>query len=224
MLPRSDIELRREIDYTALSEPGPDSLEGGQVINRQYMPLGADPPSWEEAASLLGEEREAVAEISAEARDDQEFEDLAGDRGEALVWEGEFFNGLDLGMEALCAALAAAGCLTSASCRGHPGAHAWASFPMVILGADPRRAAILEAAAAESGCGIASDSEGLLEVWAPSLAETFAMAECVIARRAEFDLLGVPRWRVRPPESGEDVIEIHPGQQELFADGAISEE
>lgn len=85
--------------------------------------LSADPGDFERVASALeSEESETFPERLMESGALAEVEPCLGD--------GSPVDGLELGVAGLVYALAAAGCWTAASCRGHPGEHAW---PLVQL-------------------------------------------------------------------------------------------
>lgn len=107
-------------------------------------------------------------------------------------------EGLDLGVAGLVYALAAVGCWTAASCRGHPGKYAWSDHPIVAFACDRHRVAVLQPWVEQSGCGLTTDGhrEGLLAVVAESVEDTMALASLVAGHRREF----IPH-RVRRPRS-----------------------
>jgi len=196
MLPRAEGEISWTIDYARLRTPKEDDLENGGFGTREYSIALVQGADWEEAIELLRKEREAVARISASASDAEEFNEMAreeeGDEVLADPNEG-FVVPPDLGMYAVCVALCAAGCLTAASCRGHPGNYAWADHPTVLFTADRRRTRVLETLARLAGCGLASTDDGRLNLWAPSLIEMLSLAESLIRHRQQFDALPCPR-------------------------------
>jgi hypothetical protein len=184
-LPRIEVEIHYDIDWSALVEPT-EQLEILLPLNREYVSDLAAEATWELAAECLRFECEAVAEIAQEATDQDSFDEAAFE-DDAFVT----LFGLELGVEAACVALSAAGCMTASSCRGH--SSGWSRFPVIVFVADRRRAALVEAVAREVGCGLQSDlSERTLELWAPSITEIQRLASRVIARRAEFDGLPLP--------------------------------
>ena len=99
------------------------------------------------------------------------------------------YFGLELGIEAACIALCAAGCATAISCRGHEYDGAWTNCPSVISSADARRAATVEEIARATGCGLISNDSDDVELWAPSVEEVWQFTEQRLARRNELDAL-----------------------------------
>jgi hypothetical protein len=97
-------------------------------------------------------------------------------------------EGLDLGVAGLVYALAAVGCWTAASCRGHPKSYAFTDRPVVVLACDRHRASVLQADVEQSHCGLTTDGhrEGLLAVEAESVEEMMAVARLVASHRKDF--------------------------------------
>ena len=108
--------------------------------------------------------------------------------------------GLDLGVAGLVYALAAVGCWTAASCRGHAKSYAFTDRPVVVLACDRHRASVLRADVERSRCGLTTDGhrEGLLAVEAESVEEMMALALLVAFHRKDF----IPRRgeRQRSPD------------------------
>lgn len=97
-------------------------------------------------------------------------------------------EGLDLGVAGLVYALAAVGCWTAASCRGHPKSYAFTDRPVVVLACDRHRASVLQTDVERSHCGLTTDghSEGLLAVEAESVEQMMALALLVASHRKDF--------------------------------------
>jgi hypothetical protein len=189
VIPRADIDVRWDINYASLRAASPLEIENG-FGTRQYSAELVVYASWEEAIDRLAEERESVVRIAAASPDADTFDELAREEeGEPVFDEilGDLVSGPDVGMESACLALCAAGCVTAASCRGHPGEHAWAPFPTIFLAVDNDRALVLDGIARIAGCGLANASDGKLELWAPSLEEMMQFTELVIAHRDVFE-------------------------------------
>jgi hypothetical protein len=180
-LPRTEVEIYYDLDRDALPTSGVTGLGPGRVLNRDYTSDIIIEASWELAREALDNERAVLGEAAAAASDMVELENL-------LVEEPSYF-GLELGIEAACIALCAAGCSTAISCRGHDYEGAWARCPMVIFSADAQRAAIVEEIARASGCGLISNKSGDLELWASSVEEMWQFQELLLARRNELDAL-----------------------------------
>ncbi len=108
----------------------------------------------------------------------------------ARLEAGEFSptDGLDLGVAGLVYALAAVGCWTAASCRGHPKTYAFTDRPVVVLACDRHRASVLQADVEQSHCDLTTDGhrEGLLAVEAESVEEMMALARLVASHRKDF--------------------------------------
>lgn len=111
-------------------------------------------------------------------------------------------GGLDLGVAGIVYALAAVGCWTAASCRGHPGKYAWSDHPIVVLACDRHRAAVLQTWLEQAHCGFTTDEnrEGLLAVVAESVTGMMTLAGLVVPHKSEF----IPRRqsRLRSPADG----------------------
>jgi hypothetical protein len=196
MLPRTTVDIAWNIDYAGLRTPTEEDLEYGGFGSRQYSVALVLDATWEQALEELTRERAAVGRIAMEATSAGEFDSLAREEEETLEYiddpnEG-FVTAPDLGMNAACVALCAAGCVTAASCRGHPDPNSWADRPIILMTADQHRARLLEVLARESDCGLASTDDGRLKLWAASLDEMLLFAEVLIAHRQRFEALPLP--------------------------------
>jgi hypothetical protein len=222
VIPRADVELERSVDYRRLRAPSRDDLEGGGFATRQYAGVLVIGANWELASEWLVRERDTLAGIAAQAADEHEFDELANEEVVDLMDPDEGpVAAPDLGMFAACLALCAAGCATAASCRGHPGAHAWSKYPVILVTADRRRGRVLEELARKAGCGLASTDDGRLNLWAQSLEEVLRFAELLIEHRERFDALPLSAALREargedPPPAARRPRRPPPGQSTLF--------
>lgn len=202
MIPRADIELWLDDPDLASGLPDPDEVESAGFTdgNFQYEEYYAQ-ASWDEAVEALEVERELIGAADARASAPSEFDALID--GELEDWQQIALSGLDAGVATAVLALNAAGCVTTTSCRGHPGRYIsddGHDFPRVRFMADPPRARLVRDAAADSGCGFGVEPP-IVEVFARSLTEMMAFAERMLAARTAFDTLPTPPHRSSPPTS-----------------------
>lgn len=193
MIPRAEVEIVWDVDYATLREPSSDELEYG-CGTRQYASALVTQATWDEARRLLAREENVLARVASAASDGSEFDRLAGEEESEYFIDDPnegFVSAPDLGMFAACVALCAAGCATSASCRGHPSDHAWSDHPVIQLMGDPTRTRIVEEIARAVGCGLVS-AEGRLILWAQSIPEIIAFTRLLLDRAAEFDAIAPP--------------------------------
>jgi len=158
--------------------------------------LSADPDEFEGVASALESgESDTLPERLMEGGALAELEPYLGD--------GSPVDGLELGVAGLVYALAAAGCWTASSCRGHPGEHAWSPRPVVFLTCDTYRANILQPLVESASCGFCVDvcRPNLLGLEAESVVELMNLAQLVIDTRRTFVPKRSPR---RPRTEGSD--------------------
>lgn len=159
-----------------------------------------------EARQLVETERKIATLVGELASDDSEFELLAlaverGDEDGELSpeqmdvlcphlaeEESSPLCGLELGVAGLSHALSMVRMFPAASCRGHPGPHAWSDSPVVYVASDQFRAERLRPLAAESGCRftVGSARPDLLAIGGGSILATMRLAELVIEHRADF--------------------------------------
>jgi len=109
--------LKAVLSFPPASED-PWRLDSGYLDgNREYDP-GFLETAWDEVDEALAVERDRLA-ITSAATSWSEFEALLD--GDLDDWEQIALCGLDAGVAAPVLALAAAGCVTTTSCRGHAG-------------------------------------------------------------------------------------------------------
>lgn len=199
MIPRAGIELWIDDPGLASGLPAPDEVEAAGFAdgNDQYEDYFAQ-ASWDEAAEALNVERDLIRIADASASAPSEFDSLID--GDLEDWQQIALSGLDAGVATAVLALNAAGCVTTTSCRGHPGRYAnddGRDYPRVRFMADPARAMLVRDAAAISGCGFGVEPP-IVEVFAQSLTEMMAFAEAVLAARGAFDALPAPAHCASP--------------------------
>ena len=186
MIPRADIEIRQQVDLAALHAPGRTTVDypSWLGIQRDYDPGLYDEATWESAAGALGNERSVLETLAAEARGEDEFEELAYQHFEE---EAALYGYLELGVSGLCIGLNAAGCVTASSCRGH--ANMPNPLPQVILSCDQPRAELLVDLARKTGCGIENFERTGIVVYAASVADLLRLGELVLESRERFEAL-----------------------------------
>lgn len=222
MLPQSDIAVGWDIEFDRLRAASDEDVAYGGFATREYSFQLVVDATWEGAVDLLAQERETVARIVAIAADEAQFDELAKTEEDDVIDEMEgFVSAPDLGVRAVVTALCASGCVTAASCRGHPGQQAWAPHPVILLTADRERAHVLEEACRGACCGIASTDDGRLKIVAPSIEKTLSLADALIAQRARFETLPLPaalaRARGLPTtDSAENRWAVSEDQERLF--------
>jgi len=73
-------------------------------------------------------------------------------------------------------------------------------MPQVIMAAEPQRVRVLAGYAARADCGVESAGDGLVCVYAASVENLHALAQTMLAARAELEELPQPSWRPRVQE------------------------
>jgi hypothetical protein len=210
MYPRVDVELDPELpDDAEFWIPGPDDInEEGFGYFHNVWPI-VDVPE-DEAREMLRRDRTVSSFASELASTEDEFntiakvietgeshyvEDLVADKHPALdpyIPEDEDdpvpLDGLEVGVAGLVYALSAAGAYPAASCRGHPGKHAWSAVPVVIFAIDRCRAHVLAPLVRDAGCGFGIDParQELLSVYSPSIEGMISLAEAIMGKLPEF--------------------------------------
>lgn len=205
MIPRANIELWIDDPALAAGLPGPDEVEAAGFTdgNYQYEDYLAY-TSWDEAAEALDVERDLIRSTDASATTPSDFDSTID--GDLEDWQLIALNGLDAGVATAVLALNAGGCVTTASCRGHPGRYAndhGRDSPRVRFMADPARATLVRNAAAATGCGFGVEPP-ILEVFAQSVTEMIAFAQALVAARGAFDALPTPAHRAAAPNYDDD--------------------
>ncbi len=80
----------------------------------------------------------------------------------------------------------------------------------MIMAAEPQRVRVLAGYAARANCGVENAEDGLVCVYAASVGHLHALAQTMLAARAELEELPPPPWRPRVQEylSGDDSDEF----------------
>ena len=204
MIPRCDVTPAIDIDYASLRVLTAYQVVEGFAVVRDYQPLIG--VGWDDARECVEAEARWL-DRAAKAPTAEEFDQiLAGAAEEEAPDDFDWlFRGLDVGVAGLTLVLSAACYATCCSCRTHPsivGDH----MPQVIMAAEPQRVRVLAGCAGHAGCGVDSMQDGLVCVYAASVEHLHALAEAMLASRAELEELPQPPWlpRVREYLSGED--------------------
>ncbi len=100
-------------------------------------------------------------------------------------------DSLEVGVAGVVYGLSAAGMYPAASCRGHPGPHAWSSFPVVLFAADRPHAETLQPLVESSQRGFDIDSVrcDLLVIKSKSVENTLRLAGAVLDALPDFQSL-----------------------------------
>lgn len=158
--------------------------------------------SWDDAVEAAEVEAGLIATADARSATPAQFDELIDD--ELEDWQISALGGLDVGVAAAVYALNAAGCVTTTSCRGHPGKYASAGrdFPRVRFLTDAARAELVRAAAGASGCAFGVEPP-IAEVFARTVTEMMAFVNHMLAARPSFDALPEPEHRAitRPDDA-----------------------
>jgi hypothetical protein len=141
---------------------------------------GYDPDTPDERFALTATERAALDEFVSD--------------DETAVLES-----LELGVAGLVYALATVRIIPAASCRGHPGDHAWSDVPVVLFATTEYRARALQPLLEATNCrfGIDEARPDLLAVQGRSILDTMALADAILGSRHTFVQPRAPRG-IRP--------------------------
>lgn len=155
--------------------PDRESVADGFTDNRDYVPLGT--VDWTRVREVAALEHNVFEEIARDAADSDAFEDRLSDLeyDNVPVWDLE---SIELGVASCVFALNAVGCATSFSCRGHGGL----AYPQVRLAGERTTVEPMLQEARNAGCGMNSDGEGLVWLYAPSMLEMCSFADLLVAR------------------------------------------
>jgi hypothetical protein len=190
VIPRADIELW--LDDPELAAGLPETREEVEAAgfadgNWEYEPAYAR-STWEDAAEALEVEAGLIESADRCATTPEEFDSLID--GELEDWQLMALGGIEAGVAAAVYALNAAGCVTTTSCRGHPGrfASAGRDVPRVRFMTDVPRARLVRAAAEWAGCAFGVEPP-IAEIFAPSVSEMNTFAARLLADQDQFSAL-----------------------------------
>lgn len=204
VIPRADLDLW--LDDPGLVAGLPitwDEVEAAGFTdgNWQYD-ASCSQATWDDAIEAAEIEVDLIATADARSSTAAEFDNLID--GDLDDWQIIALGGIDAGVGAAVYALNAAGCVTTTSCRGHPGRYVGGGrdFPRVSFMTDAACARLVRHAAGASGCAFGVEPP-IAEVFAVSVCEMMAFAEAMLAARSEFDALPRPAHRANPPDPSE---------------------
>lgn len=192
MIPRYSVTPRIRLRDDSLKILSVRSVVEGFSLVRDYIP--AIDISWDEVLDCLEAESRWL-DRAANAVDAEQFDAVLYEAVEQEVGDDfdYLFRGMDVGVAGLVFALAAAGYATCYSCRGHGGI-ATGRVPQVRLGTETDRLNWLAVYAERAGCGLETDDDGLVTVYASSVPDLHRMAKLMTEDRAVFESLGNPPW------------------------------
>ena len=169
--------------------------------NRMYEDLSGT--EWSEVQAVIDEEAPLVRSAAQRATDADEFDQILN-RTLAELYpddnsdEGPLarFIALDAGVMSAVAALSAAGCVSTTSCRGHR--RRGEPCPLVRFAADELRLTPILDAASRAGCGLLLDEDGMLQLYAVDTLAFVAFARELLLRRDALDAIETRVARQRP--------------------------
>ena len=197
MLPEFDVEPEvAQVDPGLLRVVWLDEvLADGVGDNLMYEDISGT--AWPEVEAVILEEDELVRAAADRATDGDDFDRLVNYEFEQRYPGDDFdegplseFAGLDVGVISAVAALSAAGCVTTTSCRGHR-RHGEPS-PLVRFAADDQRLPVVRAAASNARCGLLLDEDGMLQLYAANVLALVEFARQMLQRRQAFDAIQTP--------------------------------
>lgn len=208
VIPKCDMTPAIDVDYASMRVPTAYQVVNGFAVVRDYQPL--IDVEWDDARECVEAEARWL-DRAAKASTAEEFDRIlstaaAEEAPDDFDW---LFRGLDVGIAGLTLVLSAAYYATCFSCRTHP-SMAGDHMPQVIMAAEPQRVRVLAGYAARAGCGVENAGDGLVCVYAASVEHHHALAQAMLAARAELEELPQPSWRPRVQEylSDEDSDEF----------------
>ncbi len=199
MIPTYDVAPRIQVQPDALKVLTPWQVVEGFSVVRDYEPQ--IDITWDEAVECLDAEAKWLDRAVA-CQDAEEFDELlysaveeeAGDDFDYL------FRGMDVGVAGLAFVLSAAGYATCYSCRGHASIMS-ERVPQVRLATEPDRLERLVGYAERVGCGLGTDGDGLVTVYAPTVLSLHKLARLMADDRAMFEVMEDPAWLAKALEA-----------------------
>lgn len=244
-LPRFEVEVSVEyINPADLRVVFDDEItDEGIGDNRLYFDTSGI--AWAALPLILAEEKEIVLVASQNALCANDFDGFVGeimarrypdgDVSDGALWG---FSELDLGVISAVAALSAAGCITTTSCRGHQSRGE--AHPLVRFTTSGDRLGLIRGAAETANCGLLLDAAGMLQLYGTEIEHFMSFAQVMYDKRHEFDLINtrvgqardmhddllndVPEPRIRDLEAAsahhaDRRTETDPDQLAFFSEG-----
>lgn len=193
MIPTYDVVPEIEGDSKLLRVLTARDIVDGFSLVRDYAPL--IDITWAEAEDCVAAESRWL-QLAAHAADPEQFDEILYSAPDEEA-PGDFdwlFRWNDVGVAGLVLALSAASFATCYSCRGHA-ATGGRPIPQVRFGTEPERLNQLIPYIGDAGCGALVDNDGLVTVYAQSVAEMNRLARMIVAAREVFDVLDAPPWQ-----------------------------
>jgi hypothetical protein len=197
VLPEFDVEPEvAQVDPGLLRVVWLDEvLADGVGDNLMYEDISGT--AWPEVEAVILQEDELIRAAAEAATDGDDFDRLVNYELEQRYPGDDFdvgplseFAGLDVGVMSAVAALSAAGCVTTTSCRGHR-RHGEPS-PLVRFATDEERLPVVQAAASNANCGLLLDEDGMLQLYAANVLALVEFARQMLQRRQAFDAIQTP--------------------------------
>ena len=195
MIPRTDIEIRQEVDLAAVHEPGREAVDYPYWLGtqRDYDPGFYDDATWQLAEAALRDEWSVLESVLRRRR--TRTSSMSSPTSTSTI-EAALSGYLELGVTGLCIGLNAGGCVTASSCRGHVDSPR--ELPQVIFSCDRMKAELLVVLAREAGCGIENFEKTGLVLYAASIVELLGLGGLVLEHRGRFDALLAGSERCEP--------------------------
>lgn len=195
-LPRFEVQVAVEyIDSAELRVVFDDEIsDEGIGDNRLYFDTSG--VEWASLPLILAEEREIIAAASQQAVGANDFDRSVGrvlaqrypdDADDDTDGALRGFTEIDLGVISAVAALSAAGCITTTSCRGH--ALSGETHPLVRFTTSSDRLGLIRDSAESAGCGLLLDGAGMLQLYGTEVSHLMSFAQVMYNKRGKFDLI-----------------------------------
>ena len=193
-----DVEIRRDVvaDQTCWVQED-EASEEGLGGNRNYTDTRGF--GWEDVPHVLESERLLLLKLEPNPLNKEVWAEIEHEEEEIFL-TGPWPH-MDLGVNAIVAALCAARCVTFSSCNGGCcGDHHHESHPLVALYALPPWIPLLLECAVESGAGIENGENGCVVIYANDIWKMLDFAQALLSRKTQFDALDVQAALVPPSD------------------------
>ena len=222
MLPHFDVDVRTDDIHPDLLRViwTNEVTDEGIGDNRAYTDMtGAD---WSAVGQVIEAEATMLETAVANAVDATDFDRILGALMDVQypgddIDEGPLseFATLDVGVMAAVAALSAAGCVSTTSCRGHSD-HGEPN-PLVRFTADENRLPLVRDACARSGSGLVLDPVGMLQLYAADTLTLLEFARRMVELRDRFDTIDSDVACDRPNDDLLDNYGVDLRRRDLYA-------